>query len=138
MVWINTNGIFLIFPADYDMSCGICVCIPGYEMRGAGSAAHWEYEVSWFNNSQSPSETFYIDKVKFVHHNSSACVFLSPNFQKKFSLNVSLQVKIAAGNESWTVFRRYRRFRELHMYMCHKYGQLVSQHTAHFQLCIVI
>ncbi|XP_050738525.1 kinesin-like protein KIF16B [Eriocheir sinensis] len=64
---------------DYDMSCGICVCIPGYEMRGAGSAAHWEYEV-----------------------------------------------KIAAGNESWTVFRRYRRFRELHMYMCHKYGQLVE------------
>ncbi|XP_037786236.1 uncharacterized protein LOC119582068 [Penaeus monodon] len=61
---------------DYDMSCGICVCIPGYEMRGAGSAAHWEYEV-----------------------------------------------KIAAGNDSWTVFRRYRRFRELHMYMCHKYGQ---------------
>ncbi|ROT81652.1 putative kinesin 3D isoform X2 [Penaeus vannamei] len=43
---------------DYDMSCGICVCIPGYEMRGAGSAAHWEYEV-----------------------------------------------KIAAGNDSWTVFR---------------------------------
>lgn len=65
---------------DYDMSCGICVCIPGYEMRGAGSAAHWEYEV-----------------------------------------------KIAAGNDSWTVFRRYRRFRELHMYMCHKYGQPVEE-----------
>uniref|UniRef100_A0A0P4WG05 Kinesin motor domain-containing protein n=1 Tax=Scylla olivacea TaxID=85551 RepID=A0A0P4WG05_SCYOL len=64
---------------DYDMSCGICVCIPGYEMRGAGSGAHWEYEV-----------------------------------------------KIAAGSDSWIVFRRYRRFRELHMYMCHKYGQLVE------------
>ncbi|XP_071517126.1 kinesin-like protein Klp98A isoform X2 [Panulirus ornatus] len=65
---------------DYDMSCGICICIPGYEMRGAGSAAHWEYEV-----------------------------------------------KITAGNDSWTVFRRYRRFRELHMYMCHKYGQPVEE-----------
>ncbi|KAK3871433.1 hypothetical protein Pcinc_023420 [Petrolisthes cinctipes] len=65
---------------DYDMSCGVCVCIPGYEMRGAGSAAHWEYEV-----------------------------------------------KIAAGNDSWTVFRRYRRFRELHMYMCHKYGPPVEE-----------
>lgn len=40
------NIIDLFFPtADYDMSCGICICIPGYEMRGAGSAAHWEYEV---------------------------------------------------------------------------------------------
>lgn len=37
--------IFFCLTADYDMSCGICVCIPGYEMRGAGSAAHWEYEV---------------------------------------------------------------------------------------------
>ncbi|KAK7073370.1 hypothetical protein SK128_016700 [Halocaridina rubra] len=64
---------------DYDMSCGVCVCIPGYEMRGSGSSAHWEYEV-----------------------------------------------KLAAGPDSWTVFRRYRRFRELHMYMCHKYGQPVE------------
>lgn len=65
---------------DYDMSCGICVCIPGYELRGSGSSAHWEYEV-----------------------------------------------KLAAGPDSWTVFRRYRRFRELHMYMCHKYGQPVEE-----------
>ena len=27
------------------MSLGVCVCIPGYELRGAGSSAHWEYEV---------------------------------------------------------------------------------------------
>ncbi|XP_042242970.1 kinesin-like protein Klp98A isoform X2 [Homarus americanus] len=66
--------------SDYDMSCGICISIPSYEMRGAGSAAHWEYEV-----------------------------------------------KITAGNDSWTVFRRYRRFRELHMYMCHKYGQPIEE-----------
>ncbi|XP_069942470.1 kinesin-like protein Klp98A isoform X2 [Cherax quadricarinatus] len=66
--------------SDFDMSCGICISIPGYEMRGAGSSAHWEYEI-----------------------------------------------KISAGNDSWAVFRRYRRFRELHMYMCHKYGPPVEE-----------
>ncbi|CAL4084325.1 unnamed protein product, partial [Meganyctiphanes norvegica] len=36
-------------------------------------------------------------------------------------------VKMAAGSDSWTVFRRYRRFRELHIYMCHKYGAPIEE-----------
>lgn len=45
MTCLITYDFLFFSTADYDMSCGICVCIPGYEMRGAGSAAHWEYEV---------------------------------------------------------------------------------------------
>lgn len=30
------------------------------------------------------------------------------------------------GSEQWSVFRRYRRFRELHFYLLHKYDGVVS------------
>ncbi|KAB7504257.1 Kinesin-like protein Klp98A [Armadillidium nasatum] len=67
------------FEGEYDMTCGICVSLPSYELRGNGPNAYWEYHV-----------------------------------------------RITIGRDTWFIFRRFRRFRELHIYMCHKYGSVIQ------------
>ncbi|KAJ1523618.1 hypothetical protein ONE63_001461 [Megalurothrips usitatus] len=42
------------------------------------------------------------------------------------STHYEYEVRVNAGGERWTLLRRYRRFRELHLQMRDKYGSLVS------------
>lgn len=39
--------------------------------------------------------------------------------------HIEYEVKIAVMEDAWTIFRRYKRFRELHQYMKHMYGKKV-------------
>uniref|UniRef100_A0A2R5LPK0 Putative kinesin-like protein n=1 Tax=Ornithodoros turicata TaxID=34597 RepID=A0A2R5LPK0_9ACAR len=42
------------------------------------------------------------------------------------SAHIEYEVKIAVMEDCWTLFRRYKRFRELHQYMKHKYGKKLT------------
>lgn len=42
------------------------------------------------------------------------------------STHYEYEVRVNAGGERWTLLRRYRRFRELHLQMREKYGSVVS------------
>ena len=89
------------------------IAIPGYVQRGSGFDIHFEYEV----------------KVMYLQEVYSA-LGLTQKKEKLMDFKLETDIKcvtflqITAGSDTWSVFRRYNRFRELHMDLKTKYPQI--------------